>query len=389
MSPILRREHEYEYDPRKRRAALHEFARQREEYDEPPISGEDGEMRLEEEDAALRKVTRHRSYGSDQGSLESVGVEEEDPGESDGVVPARPLLKRTIVHLALTLAIQSTPSLLLSLVGLVFTGQLLDHLAVWSVFRRVDELFILVPVLGNLKGNLEMCLGARLGTSVRPSSLPLTFADPSQANRGHLDTASHRRAIITHALTYLLLQALIISSIAGVLSFSLGLTLNHRIADPTSPEEPGTEGPHREGYTPPGLQEFTLVVGTGMVAACLSSLVLGSFMSWLVVACRWLGVDPDNIASPLAATLGDLLTLFIMALVGAMLVKTIDTSVPFVVVLLMCGLTAGIWFALRMMARRRGKQDLEEESEEGGWSPLVSIWIPRVERGANRSRSAP
>jgi hypothetical protein len=123
------------------------------------------------------------------------------------------------------------------------------------------------------------------------------------------------------------------------------------------------------------MKEFTLVVGTGMVAACLSSLVLGSFMSWLVVACRWLGVDPDNIASPLAATLGDLLTLFIMALVGAMLVKTIDTSVPFVVVLVMCGLTAGIWFALRMMARRRGKQELEEESEEGGWSPLVSTRV--------------
>jgi solute carrier family 41 len=168
MSPILRREHEY--DPRKRRAQLwQEFARQREEHDEPPIPNQDGDVDPEE-DAALRKVTRHRSYGSDQGSLESVGVGEGDPGELDVAAQARPLLKRTIVHLALTLAIQSTPSLLLSLVGLVFTGQLLDHLAVWSVFRRVDELFILVPVLGNLKGNLEMCLGARLGTSVRPRS---------------------------------------------------------------------------------------------------------------------------------------------------------------------------------------------------------------------------
>lgn len=201
----------------------------------------------------------------------------------------------------------------------------------------------------------------------------MSVADNSQANRGHLDTATHRRTIITHALTYLLLQALVISSIAGILSFSLGLALNHRIADPGM-EQPGNEGPHREGYTPPGMKEFTLVVGTGMVAACLSSLVLGSFMSWLVIGCRWFGVDPDNIASPLAATLGDLLTLFIMALVGAMLVKTIDTPVPFVVVFLMCALTGAIWAALRMMARQRlGKRDqeVEEEAEEGGWSPLV------------------
>lgn len=160
MSPILRREHEY--DPRKRRAALlDEFAaRRREEtkHDPPPIPDGNGDVG---QGAALmtNKISRDRSYGSDQGSVTSDGSAT-DPGDTDEpegpVVPPRPLLKRTIVHLALTLAIQSTPSLLLSLVGLVFTGQLLDHLAVWSVFRRVDELFILVPVLGNLKGNLEM-----------------------------------------------------------------------------------------------------------------------------------------------------------------------------------------------------------------------------------------
>jgi solute carrier family 41 len=68
--------------------------------------------------------------------------------------------------LALSLFTQSTPSLLLSLLGLIFTGQLLDHVARWHVFHRVDELFILVPVLGNLKGNLETVLGARLATVV-------------------------------------------------------------------------------------------------------------------------------------------------------------------------------------------------------------------------------
>lgn len=101
-------------------------------------------------------------------------------------------------------------------------------------------------------------------------------------------------------------------------------------------------------------------------------------MAHLVIGCRWLGLDPDNIASPLAATLGDLLTLFIMALVGSALVKTIDTPVPFIVVLGMCGATGGIWWALRVMAERRmrGKQpsgEMEDDVEEGGWSPLVSL----------------
>lgn len=34
-----------------------------------------------------------------------------------------------------------------SLQGLVFTGALLEHLSHWVVFERVDELFILVPMV--------------------------------------------------------------------------------------------------------------------------------------------------------------------------------------------------------------------------------------------------
>lgn len=233
-----------------------------------------------------------------------------------------------------------------------------------------------------------MCLGARLGTSVRPlrarTFIPV-LTPPSadgKANRGHLDTSARRRPIINHALTYLLLQALTISSIAGVVSFLLGLALNHRISGDGDGEafpQGQVEGPHREGYTPPGGKEFPLVLGTAMSAACISSLILGSFMAWLVVACRWLGLDPDNIASPLAATLGDLLTLFIMALVGTLLVKTIDTPVPVVLVLLLVAGTAGIGWRLSVVAGRGagegsrvGREEMDGDNEQGGWSPLVS-----------------
>lgn len=42
----------------------------------------------------------------------------------------------------------------------------------WAVFRDVSELFIMVPALLGLKGNLEMTLASRLST---------------HANLGHLD----------------------------------------------------------------------------------------------------------------------------------------------------------------------------------------------------------
>lgn len=36
----------------------------------------------------------------------------------------------------------------------------------WDVFLKTTELFILLPILLNLKGNLEMNLAARFSTSV-------------------------------------------------------------------------------------------------------------------------------------------------------------------------------------------------------------------------------
>jgi hypothetical protein len=67
---------------------------------------------------------------------------------------------------ALELVTQSTPSLLAAVVGSVMTGVVFDTVQYWPAFVRIVELFILVPVLLNLKGCLEMNLASRLSTSV-------------------------------------------------------------------------------------------------------------------------------------------------------------------------------------------------------------------------------
>ncbi|KAH7986455.1 hypothetical protein HPB52_024963 [Rhipicephalus sanguineus] len=57
--------------------------------------------------------------------------------------------------------------------GTVFAGLILDTVQFWPPFEHVTELFIVVPPLLGLKGNLEMTLAARLST---------------QANLGNMDT---------------------------------------------------------------------------------------------------------------------------------------------------------------------------------------------------------
>jgi solute carrier family 41 len=243
----------------------------------------------------------------------------------------------------------------------VFCGQLLEHCARWRVFRRVDELFILVPMIGNLKGNLEMCLSARLGTS---------------ATLGELDTRRVRRSLVTANLTLLGLQALLISSLAAVISFVLGLVTTHRLGDvpssgqpvPGTVADPSIDDPWREGYTRPGPAQLVMVLATGMAAAGISALVLGCFMCALIVMCRWVNVDPDNITPPIAACLGDLLTLFILALAGTVLVGAMDTPLPLISVIIMS--IAALWFTRRVM-----RDTWVKDIARGSWIPLISAML--------------
>jgi solute carrier family 41 len=76
--------------------------------------------------------------------------------------------------------------------------------------RTVDELFILIPMLNNLKGNLELVLSARLGTA---------------SHIGVLDRRGSRRALVGGSLALLQLQALCVSALAAIVSFLLGLAL--------------------------------------------------------------------------------------------------------------------------------------------------------------------
>jgi solute carrier family 41 len=57
--------------------------------------------------------------------------------------------------------------------GTVLAGMLLDAVQHWSVFINVTELFILVPALLGLKGNLEMTLASRLSTAVSQFNLKI------------------------------------------------------------------------------------------------------------------------------------------------------------------------------------------------------------------------
>ncbi|CAO3598707.1 unnamed protein product [Absidia cylindrospora] len=206
---------------------------------------------------------------------------------------------------------------------------MMDIFQHWDVFSQISELFILVPVLLNLKGNLEMNLAARFSTS---------------ANLGDLDHPQKRNALIWGNLALIQVQALIAGAIAGIFSFVLGI-LEH----PT---------------VPTSISESILVITSSMVAATVSSFVLGVFMCILIIISRKMKIDPDNIACPMASSLGDVVTLGILAASAHGLMIYMDS---FLGLTLMISMVFSIPFFARSVWQNSHVKDLLYT----GWSPIM------------------
>ncbi|CAO2605898.1 Solute carrier family 41 member 3, partial [Lemmus lemmus] len=68
-----------------------------------------------------------------------------------------------------------------------------------------------------------------------------------------------------------------------------------------------------------------LLCTSSVITAFLAALALGILMICIVVGARKFGVNPDNIATPIAASLGDLITLSILALISSFFYRHRDT----------------------------------------------------------------
>ena len=91
--------------------------------------------------------------------------------------------------------------------GMVLAGLLLDNVQHWKVFKSCPELFILVPALLGLKGNLEMTLASRLSTA---------------ANLGILDDLNQAKVIAKANLALIQIQGVVVGGLAAVFALIVG-----------------------------------------------------------------------------------------------------------------------------------------------------------------------
>ncbi|PNF30511.1 Solute carrier family 41 member 1 [Cryptotermes secundus] len=271
-----------------------------------------------------------------QGGAQVSLVEDVEKGHLPDVVVETKMLASPDAHHSetyLSIAIQVFIPFLIAGFGMVGAGLVLDVVQHWLVFEQITEIVILVPALLGLKGNLEMTLASRLST---------------QANLGHMDTPKQQWSMIVGNLTLIQCQAIVVGFLGSVVAVVMG----------------GIKTNNFE------LDHAFLLCASSLVTASLASFVLGLITAAVIVFSRHCNINPDNVATPIAASLGDITSLALLSWISTVLYDAIgkqDWLAPLIISGYILVTPLWVWIAKKNKHTR--------EVLYTGWTPVMAAML--------------
>lgn len=165
----------------------------------------------------------------------------------------------------------------------------------------------------------------------------------THANLGHLDTFKDSWSLIMTNLALVQCQAIVVGLLASVFAIIIGYVPD-------------------EGFD---FDHALLLSAAAMVTASLASFGLGIVMIFVILGSRRCKINPDNVATPIAASLGDLTTLLLLAWIASLLYSDLANEkwlAPVIIFFYILLIPLAAWGARR--------NEHTEKVLRSGWTPV-------------------
>ncbi|XP_039959037.1 solute carrier family 41 member 1 isoform X1 [Bactrocera tryoni] len=215
-------------------------------------------------------------------------------------------------------------------VGTIGAGIVLGRVEKWRVFKEITELFILVPSLLGLKGNLDMCLASRLST---------------QVNLGNMTSRKEVIRMIVGNIALVQVQATVASFLVAMFAIVVGLAMDGTFF----------------------FEHVMLLIASSMFTATSSCFVLDFVLVAVILLSEKFNLNPDNLATPLAASIGDVVSISLLSFIASLLFDHIKTHLWITFVIVACYLVLlPMWVAIVL------KNKYTRPVLKSGWVPVLS-----------------
>ncbi|XP_072945952.1 solute carrier family 41 member 2 isoform X2 [Epargyreus clarus] len=173
--------------------------------------------------------------------------------------------------------------------GTIGAGLVLGTVRNWEVFLEVTAIFVLVPSLSGLKGNLDMCLASRLST---------------QANLGNMESTREVISMVIGNISLVQVQAIVAATVVAFFAITVNAI---------------TDRAFNGSY-------ILLLISSAVFTATTTCFVLDFVMVLVIFGSQKFKVNPDNVATPLAASIGDIVSNSVLAVTAQYMFDQIKVS---------------------------------------------------------------
>ncbi|KAL3289371.1 hypothetical protein HHI36_022806 [Cryptolaemus montrouzieri] len=219
-------------------------------------------------------------------------------------------------------------------VGTIGAGIVLGNVENYEVFKEVKALYILVPALLGLKGNLDMCLASRLST---------------QANLGNMKCRAEVIKMIVGNIGLVQVQAIVAANIVSLFAVSVSALLHGKFV----------------------LEDAFLLAAASVMTATLSCFTLDFLLIGVIFLSFKLKLNPDNVATPLAASVGDVVSLVVLSTFATFLYKIHDSNTMILVAIIAGYLTLLLPFWVFIVIRN----EYTKKILTTGWTPVLTALV--------------